>query len=42
MKLASALPVLQLQEVGDYEASAAADLPAQNPARAGHKASFNH
>jgi len=32
---------LQLQEVGDFEASAAADLPPQNPSRVGHKALFN-
>jgi len=34
------LNVLQLREVGDFEASAAGDLPPQNPARAGYKASF--
>ena len=33
--------VLQLQEVGDYEVPHVRDLTPQNPARAGHKASFN-
>jgi len=32
---------LQIQEVGDFEVLHVRDLPPLNPARAGHKASFN-